>query len=294
MKFDRWLFATTGGKIAVGSLALIGTVAIIAAAVRYDHAREMVKKAQWKAEIAADEWRGHSLSRNVVFKDYRKVRGKGYVENLFDGERTVENVEWVKPTFPIINEPDSMAVFSRYVKGRGSRKGYLDIYSGRVRISDMFKHAWNFKNGAYAVVCQDNDSLYVIDRRGRIVSKRGFKLSNQIGFGFMFNDDLCIMEDNNGKFGIINPYGDWVLEPEYDKILRIPINGDYKVTSGNLHGIKDKDMKDILPLKYDYLNFREVRDDPNNDEIWMKDVAYWARIGEGKLEYFDKDGNIVK
>lgn len=47
---------------------------------------------------------------------------------------------------------DSMAVYSRYEKGMGSRRGYLDIYCGRERIPDKFKHAWNFKNRCYTVV----------------------------------------------------------------------------------------------------------------------------------------------
>ena len=184
---------------------MFGIYSIFVAAIRYDLAYEMVKDARLKADIAVEDWHGNPISRNVVFKDYTRVRGKGYVENLFEGKKTIENVEWVRPTEPCINEQDSMAVFSRYEKGRGSRKGYLDIYSGRVTITDKFKHAWIFKNRRYAVVCLDNDSLYVINRNGEIVSKRGFKLSTQLRFGFVFNDDLCVMEGNNGKFGIINP-----------------------------------------------------------------------------------------
>ena len=293
-KLDGWLFGTVVGKLIMLFLAVFGLATVIAAAVKYDHAYEIVKDARWRAEQAAEEWRGHQISRNVVFKDYRRVRGKGYVENLFEGKKTVEGVEWVRPTLEIINEPDSMAVFSRYVERRGSRKGYLDIYSGRVRIPDKFKHAWNFKNGRYAVACLDNDSLYVIDRTGDIVSERGFRLSPQIRFGFMFNDDLCIMEENNGKFGIINPKGEWVLPPEYDWIVRNPLNGDYKVTVGDKQGIIDKEMTNILPVKFTGIIFRERYNDPYREEKWIKDVAYWAKTDNGMTEYYDKNGKLLK
>lgn len=293
-RLDGWLFGTVGGKLIMLSLAVFGIATVIAAAVRYDHAYEIVKDARWRAEQAAEDWRGHPISRNVVFKDYRRVRGKGYVENLFEGKKTVEGVEWVRPTLEIINEPDSMAVYSRYEKGRGSRKGYLDIYSGRVRIPDKFKHAWNFKNGSYAVACMDNDSLYVIDRRGHVVSGRGFRLSPEWKFGFMFNDDLCIMQENDGKFGIINPKGEWVLKPEYDWIVRNPLNGHYKVTKDRLFGVKNKDMQEILPVRFDYIEIRDRWNDPYKDARWFKDVAYWAKTEDGLTEYYDEEGRLLK
>lgn len=68
-KIDRWVFGRTGGKIIVGFLALFGTVSLVAAVVRYNHAYKIVKDARWRAEQAAEEWRGHPISRNVVFKD---------------------------------------------------------------------------------------------------------------------------------------------------------------------------------------------------------------------------------
>lgn len=293
-KLDRWVFGTFRGKIVIGFLATFGIATLVAEAVRYDHAYEMVKDARWKAEVAAEEWRGHPISSNVIFKDYRRVRGKGYVENLYEGKQTVEGVEWVRPTCPIIDEPDEMAVFSRYVKGRGSRKGYLNIYSGRVMIPDKFKHAWNFKNGEYAVACEDNDSLYVINRVGGTVCKRGFKYSKKIDFGFVFNDDLCIMEENNGKIGIIDPEGNWVLKPEYDWIVRNPYNGDYKVTLNKLFGVKNMNMKDILPIKFIDIDFREHWNDPYKDAKWFKDVTYWAKTEDGMMEYYDENGKLLK
>ena len=194
----------------------------------------------------------------------------------------------------MIDEPDEWAVFSRYVKGRGSRKGYLDIYSGRVMIPDKFKHAWNFKNGDYAIVCDDNDSLYVINRGGGIVCKRGFKYSKKIDFGLVLYDDLCLMEENNGKIGIIDPEGNWVLAPEYDWIVRNPLNGDYKVMAEERHGIIDKGMKEILPVKFADIDFHEHWNDPHKDAKWYKDVAYWAMTKDGIMEYYDENGKLLK
>ena len=83
-KIDRWIFGTHAGKIVIGCLAVFGAISLVSAMVRYDHAYEMVKDARWRAEQAAEEWRGHPISSNVIFKDYRRVRGRGYVENLYE------------------------------------------------------------------------------------------------------------------------------------------------------------------------------------------------------------------
>lgn len=157
-------------------------------------------------------------------------------------------------------------------------------------IQDLFKHAWNFKNGEYAVVCKDNDSLYVINRGGGIVCKRGFKYSRKIDFGFVFNDDLCIMEENNGKIGIIDPEGNWVLAPEYDWISRDPHTGNYKVMIGKRFGIVDKEMNLIVPIKYAFIQWECKWDDPNRDKPWMRDVTYVGEVGDGTCEYFDEAG----
>lgn len=220
-KLSHLLFATLGGKIFMSVFAGFGILSFATSLVRYDYAYKLVKEARQKADMAEEKWRGMPLSRDVVYKDFPNVRGKGYVENLYTGNKTVEHVEWVRPICSIIDAPDTLAVFSRFEEGRGSRKGYLNIYTGEVVLPDTYKHAWNFKAGDHAVVCLDNDSLYVIDRSGKFKSK-GFKSTNQLKFGFVFNDGLCIMENNDGKFGLINPYGEWSLNPDYDWITRNP------------------------------------------------------------------------
>lgn len=44
-------------------------------------------------------------------------------------------------------------------------------------------------------------------------------------------------------------------------------------------------MKDILPVKFIDIDFREHWNDPYKDEKWMKEVAYWAETDDGMMEY---------
>lgn len=291
-KLNILIFGTIGGKIIVSIFAGLGILAFVSSIARYDYALKLVKEARQDAEMAEQEWRGHSLSRNVVFKDYPNVRGKGYVENLYTGTKTVENVEWVRPICTIIDAPDSVAVFSRYVKGRGSRKGYLNIYTGEVVLPDTYKHAWNFKNDKCAVVCMENDSLYVIDREGRIRSN-GFKCSSRLKFGFVFNDGLCIMESNAGRFGLINTKGEWAMAPEYEWITRNPRTGAYKVMKNNLFGVLDKSLRQVLPIKFKDIDFHDPANDPHNEDSWYYRVGYWVENPDGTRGYYDNDAKLI-
>ena len=291
-KLNHILFATIGGKIFMTIFAVFGMAAFVASVVRYDQAFQLVKEARERAEMAEESWRGNALSRDVVFKHYPNVRGKGYVENLYKGRKTVENIEWVRTIHPHISEPDTMAVFSRFVKGKGSRKGYLNVYTGDVVIHDRYKHAWNFKDGKHAVVCLENDSLYVIDRHGKIISK-GFRCSNKVRFGFVFNDGLCIMESNDGKFGLINPKGEWVLTPEYEWIVRNPRTGAYKVMKNNLFGVVDQTLKPVLPIKFKAIDFHDQASDPHLTDPWYSRVGYWVENPDGTRGYYDYEARLI-
>lgn len=291
-RINHLLFSTKGGKILMSVFAVLGVMSFATSISRYDYAYKLVKEARQKAEMAQQEWCGHYLSRNVVYKDYPNVRGKGYVENLYTGRKTIENIEWVRTICETIDVPDTFAVFSRFEDGRGSRKGYMNRYTGDVIIPDIYKHAWNFKDGKHAIVCNENDSLYVINRTGRVISK-GFKCSNRLKFGFVFNDGLCIMESNEGKFGLINPKGEWVLTPEYEWISRNPRTGAYRVMRNNLLGVIDKSLNPVLPIKFKDIEFYDHADDPNNDASWYYRVGYWAENPDGTRGYYDIDAKLI-
>lgn len=291
-KLSHLLFASLGGKIFMSVFAGFGILSFATSLVRYDYAYKLVKEARQKAHMAEEKWRGMPLSRDVVYKDFPNVRGKGYVENLYTGNKTVEHVEWVRPICSIIDAPDTLAVFSRFEEGRGSRKGYLNIYTGEVVLPDIYKHAWNFKAGDHAVVCLENDSLYVIDRSGKFKSK-GFKSTNQLKFGFVFNDGLCIMENNDGKFGLINPYGEWSLNPDYDWITRNPRTGAYKVLKDGLFGVIDSDLSIVLPIKFKDIDFNEPFNDPNMERDWYYKVGYWVENNDGTRGYYDENANFI-
>lgn len=291
-KLNHILFVSLGGKILISLFAGFGLFSFVSSIVQYDYAYKLIMEARQKVEMAEHECKENVLSRDVVFRNYPNIRGKGYVENLHTGTKTIENVEWIRSICPVINTPDTLAVFSMFEKDRGSMKGYLNIYTGKVVMPAAYKHAWNFKDGKHAVVCMENDSLYVINRQGEIISK-GFKSSNRLRFGFVFNDGLCIMESNDGKFGLIDPSGNWVLAPEYEWITRNPRTGVYKIMHNKLFGIIDKDLKPVLPIKFKEIEFYDHANDPHSDDVWYFRVGYWVENPDGTRGYYDENASLI-
>ena len=76
--------------------------------------------------------------------------------------------------------------------------------------------------------------------------------------------------------------------------MRNPLNGNYKITQNKLFGVKNKEMNEILPIKFVDINFHEHWNDPHKDAKWFKDVAYWAKTEDGLMEYYDKNGKLLK
>ena len=96
-------------------------------------------------------------------------------------------------------------------------------------IPGEFDHAWRFSEGLAAV--SNNGKLGFIDKFGDFVIDTTFVYRNNPKYytdhynrqqthfvDFTFHSDLCPMVDNNGKYGLINKNGDWVLSAEYDDV----------------------------------------------------------------------------
>jgi tetratricopeptide (TPR) repeat protein len=163
------------------------------------------------------------------------------------------------------------------------KRKYLIKAEGNVEmIPGEFDHAWRFSEGLAAVSV--NGKLGFIDRSGQYVIDSTFNYANDSFYpvdeynrqtsdivDYTFHGKLCIMKDNNGQYGLINKKAEWVVMPEYGKILYLGTMdlwllmkheryGDYVKV---LYGAADADGKVIM--------------DPIYDEfIAAKDSGYWG------------------
>ena len=120
---------------------------------------------------------------------------------------------------------------------QGGKKGFIDN-KGRSVYPVRADHAWMFSEGRAFV--EEGNRLHVIDTLGRpaferyFVDPRDYASPDFIGIDFVYHDGLAPMIDENGKMGLIDTLGNWVVRPEYDYIT----NPD---DEGKRRYVKDKD-----------------------------------------------------
>lgn len=131
---------------------------------------------------------------------------KGWISARGNDKKLIKGVEWV--VLPQGN--DSLAVFSQ--KGK---RGYFNIYTGKVVVPAKYDAAWIFSNGVAAVV--EGSTLRFIDSAGEPAMEKTFQSDYRLTP--VFCGDYCIMSNERGAFGLIDKTGNWVVQPEYEQIV---------------------------------------------------------------------------
>jgi hypothetical protein len=80
------------------------------------------------------------------------------------------------------------------------------------------------------------------------------------------------MTDINGRVGLIDKKGEWVVEPEYEYMLS-PVNGYREVYDG-LYGVLGPDLKPYKPAIYEYVNvdIDKTITLAKDGRMWMEDL----------------------
>jgi hypothetical protein len=90
------------------------------------------------------------------------------------------------------------------------------------------------------------------------------------------------MTDEEGRCGLIDHSGKWVIEPKYQRIKK-PVFGKYrKVKLNDKWGLLDENLKLILPVKYDHITVLDSM-------ATRFEVTY-----EGKMYELDRSGKLLK
>lgn len=192
----------------------------------------------------------------------------GWISGRLDEKKLIENVDWVVVPY----DGDSLAVFSQ-----NRKRGYFNRFTGKVSIPPRFDAAWIFSNGIAAVA--DADSIFFIDRSG--VQVFGRKFLRDYWLDYVFYGDYCVMSGSEGRFGLIDKSGNWVIAPEYDRILPAAHNywkmlkGDEKsglwyaftdkAEQVNAEGVTDLDITEDLGVIFTLPNHLKMVVDFNGD-----------------------------
>lgn len=162
-----------------------------------------------------------------------------------------------------------------------SKRGFLNIKSGEVIVpARKYRKAWHFSEGLAAVVKENKVGF--INTQGEVVIPFIFDYAESTeylwDFGYMFYNGYSIMTDSSCKFGIINKAGQWVVEPQYDRISGIDEYGFRKVELNGKYGLMKSDGTLVYNVEYD-----EVTVYDGDNIVLAKNGRKWKENSRGQV-----------
>jgi len=176
------------------------------------------------------------VSPYVIYHDWYP----SYLYNLKTGRRTLTDIHWICKS----SDGDSIACYSTLEK---HKRGYFNRFTGEVVVPAQFDKAWIFSDGLACVY--EKGTLHFIDHDGKKVMDKEFPYGIR-NDDYCFHNGLCIMYDENGRFGLIDKQGEWVVEPQYYEI-EYDTKGFWLVQDCDWnYGLLDAKGQMLLPVEY--------------------------------------------
>ena len=139
---------------------------------------------------------------------YRTEDGKVSIRNATTGVVTIRDI---KLDWTLRSRNDSLAVFCSE-----NKRGYYNMYTGEIAVPAQYRRAWIFSEGLAAV--QRNGNIGFIDHQGNVVIDFLFPYHGNPLTEFVFDDGHCVVANAEGKCGVIDKTGKWLIRPEYDNV----------------------------------------------------------------------------
>ncbi len=256
---NRWKIASKWvRRTIVASFLLIALAfaALVAYAI-YDDA-----KGKWYA----DKW----LSDDVVVYYFTDDTYRVY--NTSTEKYTTPRISWVASAA----ENDSLGVYAI-----DDRRGFLNTKTGDVVIdakANDYEKAWVFSDGLAAVM--KDGKVGFVDANNKLVIPFRFDYSDKCimyEIGYLFHDGYCVMTNKDGKFGLIDISGNWVVEPEYDELWNAHKTGNRIVVNDGKHGVLDSCGNVVYPAEYFCIDIWE------DGFVLTKDGRKWQEDYEGNI-----------
>ena len=256
---NRWKIASKWVRrtIVVSFLLIAAAFAALVAYAIYDDA-----KGRWYVDA--------TLSKDVVVYYYADDTYRVY--NTSTEKYKTPRISWVVSAA----ENDSLGVYAI-----GDRRGFINTKTGDVVIdakANDYEKAWVFSDGLAAVM--KDGKVGFIDANNKLVIPFRFDYSDKCvmyEIGYLFHDGYCVMTNKDGKFGLIDISGNWVVEPEYDELWNAHKTGNRIVVNDGKHGVLDSCGNVVYPTEYFYIDIWE------DGFVLTKDGRKWQEDYEGNI-----------
>lgn len=202
-------------------------------------------------------WTDMNLSENV---DVRWYYEKDDYRIYNRTERKIVEKDVDRVVLPA--HGDSLTVFFR----KGLR-GYLNANTGKVVIPEQYRRAWVFSEGL-AAVADESGKIRFINKDNEVVLSFDHTYDPMTPVDYLFYGGYCMMPDDEGKCGMIDKSGHWVVEAEYDYIWA-PHHDKYRIAKlDGKYGVFDENFNLIFPVVYDRI---EIADEESDGALLTKD-----------------------
>lgn len=231
-----WYVFATAAAVVTLYVAVALTLVIIQEVDRYKYNRQSKREANDPTFL--HDYRNTYVSPYIVHHD----GSPNYLYNMRTGRRTLTGINW----FVKSSDGDSLACFSSGYD-RERKRGYFNVFTGDPVIPAQFDKAWIFSDGLACVY--EKGMLHFIDHDGKKVMEKEFPYGIR-NDDYCFHNGLCIMYDENGRFGLIDKQGEWVVEPQYYEI-EYDTKGFWLVQDCDWnYGLLDAKGQMLLPVEY--------------------------------------------
>ena len=203
------------------------------------------------------------ISRNVTYYTYYDE--DGYLKTS-DGKKTITGIKWIAKPLGM----DSLVCYSD-----GKKRGYFNMFTGKLVIEPKYSHAWIFSDGLASV--DDGGWIKFIDASGKVV------LDPQIPYipgaeGYVFHNNHCIVHnERRDRFGLLDKQGKWVLQPEY---FSIESSGNFWVVdNGEGKSVLDSTLNTVIPF--------------TKGQIWVSSEYISVTLSNHIIQRYDHSGDII-
>ena len=226
---SKWLRRSI---VAIFIIVPVGFVALVAYAL-YDDAygRDYMDK---------------RLSDNVILRSFADDTYRVY--NKLTNDYTTSKIEYVSDMV----DDGSLAVYVQ-----ADKCGYVDIDTGQIVIDaaeNDYSAAWDFREGLAAVM--RNGKIGFINTNNEVVIPFQFERTPlcDMEIYFIFHNGYCSMTIAEGKVGLIDREGKWIVEPIFDELWAPSENGCRIIVNDGKYGVLDEQLNIAYPTEYDHID----------------------------------------
>ncbi len=254
------------------TLCLLAFTCMICYAFYDEVIRRSYYNSSWEARYDS------RISPNFKYRNNGFNEGKSYIYDSRTKKKIIKNIDWIA----IPEDNDSLIIVAK-----GDKRGFVNRFTAKVVIPFRYDAAWSFTDGV-AGVCE-GDSVFFIDHSGSPIHKQKFLRAPDYD-SYVYHGNFAAIPVN-GKYGLLDRYGNWELPPMYQDI-HIGARNMWYVVNNDKWGVVDTIGQFIMPM-----DFEQVYIHPQNGITVTKVDHSQSRYNyEGKLLdgfVFDDTSHLV-